>query len=895
MDAAFESATDYKSYQFRPLLKFFGDAKGRLLIADEAGLGKTIEAGYIVVESVARGLADRIGVLCPSRLKSKWASELWQRFGLRFAVLESGNALSRALGPSSNIRRWIASVDLARQLDVDSARPLAHLDLLVIDEVHGMIGREHETMRRSLGRLLSEHSTNVVALSATPVQLDIRDLGRVFEVVSPGLFSEEAFSHELALTAGLNSISRLLSKSTWTQTDAAALVRETEGVARLGVILGPDETLRLRGLLESVHRLDAAPHDEVRYRLAQTATNVTRLSRHIIRSRSAEVGEDRRRDVSEVAVKLDSSVSIVHQDGQAWEVSEQGVYDALDGLFREAFSLVHRAQLSSSLPAIAGLLSSGERGVARWEATEELDEDQVPTDGAVLSSETRGRCAHLANLHRTLPTDSKYAALRRGLQDLQFKHEARKALVFTHWIPTHSYLASRLRIGTNSRLFIAQPGSDDDELGETLQSFRDYDGFAVLLTTDLLREGFDLDAADAVVNYDLPFNPQVLEQRIGRVDRVSQKSRILRVLNIVVQHSLDSQILHRIHERVGSFERALGRMRPIDPKMMVELQQTGDISAAPIARVVAEEETEKRLLDHGVFQGVETALDDEIQRVHRERGSGGDTLLWLVMSRFFSEFLDPAQISWEPESHTLDLGEVPSTVREAIAILAGRSERAPILEALRRFSNGDGKTRFRLPPGAGGIPLRHPLLQLALNTVERQESSGPNPVISPGRVRLPFGQLDAVPDASLAGLLEFSMTDRRMRERGCKWFVVDSSGAVHVESALSTAQVLLTCLRSGVTVTEAEFDSTREAAVTTASSAELERWRSPRQPTFGPESNPNQPDGSVAIGFAGAEFQGQSGPDSGAYDPNIHQPQANVEEEESRAFEVQPLLFVYLG
>lgn len=181
--ALFTARTSFKEYQFRPLIKYLHSPDRRILIADEAGLGKTIEAGYILIEELARSKLGRIVVLCPASLRTKWRDELWRRFGLHFDIA-TGGALMRCLN-SDEPFHVIASFDSlwAKSNLSDSLSQVNPIDLLVIDEVHHLIGRGGETIRRTLGLALSKRSHRVVALSATPIQLEFDDLRRVLEVV----------------------------------------------------------------------------------------------------------------------------------------------------------------------------------------------------------------------------------------------------------------------------------------------------------------------------------------------------------------------------------------------------------------------------------------------------------------------------------------------------------------------------------------------------------------------------------------------------------------------------------------------------------------------------------------------------------------------------------------
>lgn len=718
---AFRANAKFKPYQFRPLLKFLGVADRHLLLADETGLGKTVEAGYIITEEIARGAGERIGILCPPRLRWKWQDELWKRFGLRFEVLASARSLARALTPRSLVHRWIASSDIAREAPLQglSARTAPLLDLLIVDEIHEFIARGGETLRRDLGTGLASVSRAIVGISATPVHLDMDDLRRVLDIVVPGKFSFEEFQLELRLASAVNSTCRTLTSAQWTpsegRADAAYLRRE------IGASSWPyeGEAERLESFLSRFDSISEAATPRERQILATDGSQCAELSRHLIRTRGIEVGENRERVIETSLVRLSQESYQVVQNGKTESISETRVFSELDQLFRQAFSLVHRAQLSSSLPAISGLLSSGERGFARWEAIDEDDPESASQYGHRLSESERAEATRLAMLHSALLVDTKWDVLSALLQRLNEDALARKVVVFTHWIPTLKYLERRAKTARTFRFLVADPSSAANNLGELIQRFESHQGYCVLFSSDVLREGFDLQAADCVVNYDLPYNPQIVEQRIGRIDRVSQESNTIRVFNMVVAGSLDEVIYRKIHERVGAFERPLGAMRPISKETLEQLRRTGDITSDEVLRQASESETEKKLMEHGPFQGVESSLDEEVQRVHREQSYDPTRFLWLPFWRLFKILLPDSKVDWKPDECALEISPFPERTENLVEALAEGWETRDVLQGLRAARKAGFSARFTFPPAESpSTSALSPLAQLIARSAQ---------------------------------------------------------------------------------------------------------------------------------------------------------------------------------
>lgn len=143
MQTTFQCNTIFKAYQFRPLLKYLVNNSRRLLIADETGLGKTIETGYILANELCNGSLQRVVILCPANLQHKWQGELWHRFGLRFDVVTGRTFLSSLLDKRRKFQ-FIASIDCLRSIGKSGMAKISSdngIDLLIIDEIHHMIGR----------------------------------------------------------------------------------------------------------------------------------------------------------------------------------------------------------------------------------------------------------------------------------------------------------------------------------------------------------------------------------------------------------------------------------------------------------------------------------------------------------------------------------------------------------------------------------------------------------------------------------------------------------------------------------------------------------------------------------------------------------------------------------
>src|SRR5436309_482861 len=203
--------TQFYPHQFKPLLKFLDNPGKSILIADDVGLGKTIEAAYILRELDAHQAIERVLIVVPARLRSKWEKELRQRFGEQFKVVKGADLIEQAnriaKGRDLEEFRWIASFESTRSEEVRNAldEVLLPIDILIVDEAHRL--RNPETLQHKVGSVLSRSANAIVFLTATPVQNKLEDLWNLLRLLSPEefsewpLFQEQIKGNRLILTA----------------------------------------------------------------------------------------------------------------------------------------------------------------------------------------------------------------------------------------------------------------------------------------------------------------------------------------------------------------------------------------------------------------------------------------------------------------------------------------------------------------------------------------------------------------------------------------------------------------------------------------------------------------------------------------------------------------------
>lgn len=703
--AVFSSNTEFKPYQFRPLLKFLASDSKRILIADEAGLGKTIEAGYIIVEDISRNAAKRILVLCPAGLRQKWRDDMWNRFGLTFDVVHGAELFRRLQGSSPF--RLIASFDSARGPRGD-APPLdsGSTDLLVIDEVHHMIGRTGEVLRRKLGLAVSRASKHAVALSATPMQLELDDLRRVLEVVLASPLEEKEFSAKIGLVRQLNQI------------------RFAAGAGAHGEGLGAAiSSLSERGVQrESLDRLRALSEGPEREEFERELKGLDPFKELVTRSRRRDVGEFRARDIEDCWVDLDESLgSSGDHDDQ--EGSEFSIFKEIDQLLGASFTYVHRRQLASSLPATIGLLRGGISGFRVWvrngESFNELERRDEEDGGAPspyrtsLSPEERERCKRLVDKFDRLAKDSKWERLRELISSLT-DEKPRKIVVFTQWVPTLEYMREKAQTISGIGTFAISGEAPEWARERTLSKFKGFEGPAVLFATDFLSEGIDLQYADTIINYDLPTNPQRVEQRIGRIDRVGQASDKVTVRNLWTRKTIDEDVESVNKRRIQLFKEGIGDVTAI----------TGETAAAYTK--APDEEVERKRLDQltelngtGIFSGVEGFFDAQAFELRSRQVGSMHRLWWLPVantviraSGFTATMVD--------EGETVLVGPLDTLALEVVGRWAGVRNGDLVESQLMGHMDDKGRVRLSKSPGGPGLfcAPANPLVGVAIRTTQ---------------------------------------------------------------------------------------------------------------------------------------------------------------------------------
>ena len=565
-------------YQFRPVLRFIRSDRPRLLIADGVGVGKTIEAGLILRELQARREIKSVLIICPRPLvtEGKWRSEM-KRFGEDFTHLD-GSTLRYCIKEMDREGEWPSQHQKVilpyslfdevllygpegkgrgrrRQgkglLDLD---PPPRFDLVIVDEAHHI--RNPNTRSHEAVRFFCDYAEAAVFLTATPIQLGSEDLFVLLNVLRPDLIQDmESFEIIAAPNPFINKAvdhARTQAADWTTQAMEALDEAAATGWGRFILSRNPEFKRVREQLAEGC--VDAGER-------IQLITDIETL--HTF---AGMINRTRRRDIGAFTVRKPETVRVEFTPGQ------KQLHDELLAVQADIFSRLHedrnvkfmmttiRRQAASCLYGLVPFLESIlHRRLDELEWEEADDGESVPAGEAVgaIQSQIEG----VLEKARTLdPYDPKLAELCKIIEDKQALPN-NKVMLFSSFRHTLHYLYEKLKVG-GVRVAMVHGGTPDEERVELRRLFEkpreDNGALDVLLFSEIGCEGLDYQFCDCIVNYDLPWNPMRVEQRIGRIDRNGQQSESVAIVNLITPGTVDADIYDRCLKRIGVFEQALG-------------------------------------------------------------------------------------------------------------------------------------------------------------------------------------------------------------------------------------------------------------------------------------------------------------------------------------------------
>src|SRR2546425_3478409 len=697
----------------------------KFLLADDPGAGKTIMAGLLMKELIVRGDLKRCLICCPGSLVEQWQEEMATKFHLAFQPVTNDLIEADLSGnPFATFDFVIARLDhMSRSEEIQAKLRQTEWDLIVCDEAHKMscpwYGNEPKpTKRYNLGKLLSTITRHFLLLTATPHNGKEEDFQSFLQLIDPDRFEGRGRSGQ---KADASDLIRRLVKEDLLKFDETPLFPERLAYAPL-YDLTPQEyglykavTHYVSTEMNRVERLQRAGQGK---RGAIVGFAMVTLQRRLASSPEAIYQSIRRRreNLGERLKEIEAGRS---QSGLGEEAAP--AFDVEEG-DEEDLSDDERERLETEVLTHSTASQTIEELEREIETLKSL-EDQTQR---VRNSKEHGKWNELA---RTLQEQPE-------LFDAQ--GHRRKLIIFTEYRDTLNYLATRIRslIGKPDAVVTIHGGMSRDERRFMQNAFVQNKDVLILVATDAAGEGVNLQRAHLMINFDLPWNPNRLEQRFGRIHRIGQ-TEVCHMWNLVAKDTREGDVFQHLFARLEEERRALGGRvfdvlgRAIEAKelrdLLMEAVRYGD---KPEVRARLFEKVKDRL-DHKHLQGLleERALAQDTMDVSRirkikeemERAEARKLQPHFIQTFFLKAFRETGGTIHEREPRRFEITHVPAAVRNRDALVA-RGLR--LQTKYERITFEKDLIQVAGKPTAEFVCPGHPLLDVILSlTYERNKDA----------------------------------------------------------------------------------------------------------------------------------------------------------------------------
>lgn len=622
----------YVPFQFKPLVRFLRADQPRLLIADEVGVGKTIEAGLILRELQTRQLVENILIVCPKALVFKWQVEML-RFDEDFRVLtpESLRACIREANRDGvwprQYGRSIVNLELLRANEyiygdeksrkkpgLVSLDPPPRFDLIIIDEAHH--ARNFETNSFKVAQYLCEISESVLLLSATPVHLGSENLFALLHLLRPDLFIDMNTFNEMVepnryITDAMRHVRTCSPMESWKKEAALSMRKAAESSWGRRVMADDPDFNNCIRVLEA----DGMMTDHERITCLRDMEETHTLS-HIM-------NRTRRRDIGRFTIREPKTIQVDFTEEQ------RAFYDGLLNLRKDVLLLDYdprvvslitdtlQRQAASCLPSVAQTLEGmiTRRRISIEDVSDDVEETEQFQE-AELPQELIERAEELKRIADALPDDDPKLDQLISIVEKAIEDEGPgKVLIFAFFLNTIAYLARHLaqqgiRVGVVTGIV---PEEERQEIRDYFRLERhDKKAIDVLISSEVGCEGLDYEFCNTLVNYDIPWNPMRIEQRIGRIDRFGQNSEKVFIFNFVTPGTIEERIFYRCYDRLGIFRDTVGDLEEVLGSVVKDLTR---LALSPSLTAEQAEEKAKQTTDNAI------RLFEEQKRLESESGS----------------------------------------------------------------------------------------------------------------------------------------------------------------------------------------------------------------------------------------------------------------------------------
>ena len=538
-----------EAHQYKPLVKFLNSENNRVLIADEVGLGKTIEAGMIYKEIDKREELKISLIVVPSSLTYKWKEEFNIRFDEYFTIYKTNQFLNlideyERFNTSKlfNEKIIISYHTLRDERVIEKLKnSLFEVDFLIMDEAHTM--RNAGTSTYESAELITSISEHILFLTATPIQNSLYDLFNILTLLDNDYFRDYDYFEKSIKPNGL--IHKLIAyiKNDYSLSDIKTLIQESSKNF-------PDY---LNNILKEILAIQNLSNEDKIY-FIDKLTKADHLSFIINRTKKNDIGLIIPRNA------ISKVVNITKEEKEYYDSVIEFV-KFLNPHIPQGFITIMPERIASSsmiasLETFKNLRKTGKLFIQDIGELEEYYDNLIDIKDEAFSYLDeiieKGECIG--------DVDSKFLEFKKILDDIR-EQNIKQVIVFSTFKKTLKYLENKLN---NLGYKVSKIDGDNkpEDRFNTIKSFKNGD-FDILLSSEVGSEGLDMQFCNVIINYDLPWNPMRVEQRIGRIDRIGQKFDKLHIFNLCIVDSIEDRIYNRLYTKLNIFEESIGELEPI--------------------------------------------------------------------------------------------------------------------------------------------------------------------------------------------------------------------------------------------------------------------------------------------------------------------------------------------
>jgi len=674
----------------------------RFMIADDPGAGKTIMAGLIIKEMELRGLARRILIVSPGHLKEQWKRELKEKFQSNFTIVDRGFLNTyRGENPWEVENQLITSIDFAKREDIRNSLWGTNWDLVIVDEAHKMAAykygkKTNKTTRYKLGEVLSKTSENLLFLTATPHKGDPENFRLLLDLLEPGFFAK------------------------------TGMITEAKD--------SNDNPLFIRRIKEQLRDFEGKPIFTKRntythkFHLSDAEMELyNELSKYIIHQYNKALAQNNRRNFVFALLLLQRRMA-------------SSLYALLNSLIRKKTKyedILENPSLLNEAKKIDAKDQDLDSDLELWEDESETErwEKELQVETSTLSVNLDELKEEIKTLERLIIRaksifDSGNETKVSELKTIMEKIGDDKVLIFSEAKDTVDYLINKLRSWGYSVNYIHGEMSMEQRV-EAEQVFRKET--QVMVATEAAGEGINLQFCHMMINYDIPWNPNRLEQRMGRIHRYKQKKDV-HIFNLVAENTREGMVLARVLEKLEHIKRAIGSDKVYDVIGEIfpakELYQlvvdavSGKLTQKDIENKFGfkvDEKYKQTLLDEVMEQGLVNTIDyksiDEIAERTKEL-----KLVPEYVEEFFKKAFTKAGGKYKVrKDESLVINSIPFEIKRVADELDFKKDYGKLLRSYPRitfdkdvaFDNDDLEY----------VSFGHPLLEATLRWVDEKYST----------------------------------------------------------------------------------------------------------------------------------------------------------------------------